>query len=91
MDPLATPLPSPIPIPAVVVPAHPVHPTKTPAKRLTNNDRHKEWRESREGPENHQDTVRNLMKTTCRQQDRIQQRQPQTEVKKNSHQGYVVP
>ena len=30
MDPLATPLPGPKPIPAVTVPAHPVHPTKTP-------------------------------------------------------------
>ena len=65
MDPLATPLPSSKPIPAVAVPVHSVHPTKTPAKRLTNNDRHKEGRESREGPENHQDTVRNLMKTTA--------------------------
>ena len=66
MDPLMTPLPNPKSklIPAVAVPVHPVHPTKTPVKRLTGNDRHKKGHESREGPENHQNTVRDLVTTT---------------------------
>ena len=64
MDPLAAPLPSPKPISAVAITAHPMHPTETPAKCLIGNDRHNGGHEPWKDPENHQDAVKNLWKTT---------------------------